>query len=582
MPKTASDVLIETIHDWGVDVVFGVPGDGVDGIMEALRKHQDTVRFIHTRHEEAAAFMACAYAKYTGKLGCCLGTSGPGGLHLINGLYDAKLDNQPVLALTGLQYHDVIGTHTQQDVALDRVFMDACVYNERIMGKAHVENVADLACREALCYRGVAHITIPIDFQSMEVDGRSRRNLPHHTSDVLALGARLPNRGDLQRAADVLNKGKRIAILAGAGATGATDQLEQVAEKLGAPIIKALLGKQVVPDDSPYTTGCIGLLGTKPSQEAMENCDTLLMVGTSFPYIEYLPKPGQARGVQIDVNPARIGLRYPVEVGVVGDATRSLTELLPLLKRNKHRGFLEEAQAGMKDWWKLMKERGTREDKPMKPQVVAWELGKRLPNNAIISCDSGTVATWWARQIPVKRGQMHSLSGTLASMASGLPYTIAAQIAYPNRPCFAFVGDGGFSMLMAEFSTAVKYNLPIKVVILTNNVLGQIRWEQMVLLGNPEYGVELKPIDFAAFARACGGTGFTVDDPANCGSTLDRALATPGPVIVDAIVDPFEPPMPPKITTKQAARFAESLVRGEPYRGKISLTIAEDKVKELI
>ncbi len=582
MPKTAADVLIETIHDWGVDVVFGVPGDGVDGIMEALRTHQDTVRFIHTRHEEAAAFMACAYAKYTGKLGCCLGTSGPGGLHLINGLYDAKLDNQPVLALTGLQYHDVIGTHTQQDVALDRVFMDVCVYNERVMGKAHVENVAELACRTALSYRGVAHITIPIDFQQMEVDHRSRRNVPHHTSDVLALGARLPNRGDLQRAADVLNKGKRVAILAGAGAIGATDQLEQVAEKLGAPIIKALLGKQVVPDDSPYTTGTIGLLGTKPSQEALENCDTLLMVGTSFPYIEYLPKPGQARGVQIDVNPARIGLRYPVEVGVVGDATRSLIELLPLLKRNKHRGFLEEAQAGMKDWWKLMEQRGTREDKPMKPQVVAWELGKRLPNNAIISCDSGTIATWWARQIPVKRGQMHSLSGMLATMAPGLPYTIAAQVAYPNRPCFAFVGDGGFSMLMAEFSTAVKYKLPVKVIVVNNNVLGQIRWEQMVLTGNPEYGVEFSPIDFAAFARACGGTGFTVDDPADCGAVLDRAMATPGPVIVDAIVDPFEPPLPPKITTKQALRFAESMVRGEPYRGRIALTVAEDKVKELI
>ncbi|HOL71429.1 MAG TPA: thiamine pyrophosphate-binding protein [Bryobacteraceae bacterium] len=582
MPKTASDVLIETIHDWGVDVVFGVPGDGVDGIMEALRTHQDTVRFVHTRHEEAAALMACAYAKFTGKLGCCLGTSGPGGLHLINGLYDAKMDGQPVLALTGLQYHDLIGTHTQQDVALDRVFMDVCVYNERIMGKAHVENVADLACRAALSYRGVAHITIPVDFQTMEMESRSRRNVPHHTSDVLALGARLPNRSDLQRAADVLNKGKRIAILAGAGAIGATDQLEQVAERLGAPIIKALLGKQVVPDDSPYTTGTIGLLGTKPSQEAIENCDTLLMVGTSFPYIEFLPKPGQVRAVQIDINPTRIGLRYPVEVGVVGDATRSLTELLPLLKRNKHRGFLERAQSGMKEWWKLMEQRGTRTDKPMKPQVVAWELGKRLPNNAIVSCDSGTIATWWARQIPVKRGQMHSLSGTLATMAAGLPYTIAAQIAYPNRPCFAFVGDGGFSMLMAEFSTAVKYNLPIKVIVLTNNVLGQIRWEQMVLLGNPEYGVELKPIDFAAFARACGGTGFTVEDAAECGSVLDRALATPGPVIVDAIVDPFEPPMPPKVTMKQAARFAESLVRGQPYRGKISLTVAEDKVKELI
>jgi pyruvate dehydrogenase (quinone)/pyruvate oxidase len=582
MPKTASDVLIETIHNWGVDVIFGVPGDGIDGIMEALRTHQDTVRFVHTRHEEGAAFMACAYAKYTGKLGCCLGTSGPGGIHLLNGLYDAKLDKQPVLALTGLQYHDVIGTHTQQDVALDRVFMDVAVYNERIMGKSHVENVAELACRSALSKRGVAHLTIPVDFQDQEVEARSRRNVPHHVSDVLALGARLPNRGDVQRAADILNKGKKIAILAGAGALGAGDQLEQVAEKLGAPIIKALLGKAVVPDDSPYTTGGVGLLGTKPSQEAMENCDTLLMVGTSFPYIEFLPKPGQARGVQIDIDPTRIGLRYPVEVGLAGDSRECLAELLPLLKRNKNRGFLESAQAGMRDWWRLMEERGTREDKPMKPQVVAWELGKRLPNNAIVSCDSGTIATWWARQIPVRRGQMYSLSGTLATMAPGLPYAIGAQIAYPNRPSVAFVGDGGFSMLMAEFATAVKYKLPIKVIVINNNVLGQIRWEQMVLLGNPEFGVELSPIDYAAFARACGGTGITVDDPADCGNAIQRALDTPGPALIDAIVDPFEPPLPAKISTKQAARFAESLVRGEPYRGRIALTITEDRVKEMI
>jgi pyruvate dehydrogenase (quinone) len=582
MPKTASDVLIETIHNWGVDVIFGVPGDGIDGIMEALRTHQDTVRFVHTRHEEGAAFMACAYAKYTGKLGCCLGTSGPGGIHLLNGLYDAKLDKQPVLALTGLQYHDVIGTHTQQDVALDRVFMDVAVYNERIMGKSHVENVAELACRSALSKRGVAHLTIPVDFQDQEVEARSRRNVPHHISDVLALGARLPNRGDVQRAADILNKGKKIAILAGAGALGAGDQLEQIAEKLGAPIIKALLGKAVVPDDSPYTTGGVGLLGTKPSQEAMENCDTLLMVGTSFPYIEFLPKPGQARGVQIDIDPTRIGLRYPVEVGLVGDSRECLAELLPLLKRNKNRGFLEGAQAGMRDWWRLMEERGTREDKPMKPQVVAWELGKRLPNNAIVSCDSGTIATWWARQIPVRRGQMYSLSGTLATMAPGLPYAIGAQIAYPNRPSIAFVGDGGFSMLMAEFATAVKYKLPIKVIVINNSVLGQIRWEQMVLLGNPEYGVELSPIDYAAFARACGGTGITVEDPADCGNAIQRALDTPGPALVDAIVDPFEPPLPAKISTKQAARFAESLVRGEPYRGRIVLTITEDRVKEMI
>ncbi|HLH39612.1 MAG TPA: thiamine pyrophosphate-dependent enzyme [Bryobacteraceae bacterium] len=582
MAKTASDVLIETIHNWGVDVVFGIPGDGIDGVMEALRKARDTVRFIHVRHEESAAFMACAYAKYTGKLGCCLGTSGPGGIHLLNGLYDAKLDHAPVLAITGMQYHDLLGTHTQQDVALDKLFMDVSVYNERVMGKAHVENVAELACRTALAYRGVSHLTIPIDFQEETVEERSPRNVPHHVSDTLALGARLPNVSDLKRAAEVLNRGKRIAILAGAGALGAGQLLEETAERLGAPIIKALLGKGAVPDDSPYTTGGIGLLGTEPSQDALENCDTLLMVGTSFPYIEFLPKPGQARAVQIDIDPARIGLRFPVEVGVVGDATRALQELLPMLKRNKHRRFLEDAQSGMKKWWRLMEERGTRRDKPMKPQVVAWELGKRLPNNAIVSCDSGTIATWWSRQIPARRGQMYSLSGTLATMAPGLPYAIAAQIAYPNRPSIAFVGDGGFSMLMAEFSTAVKYKLPVKVFVIDNLVLGQIRWEQMVLSGNPEYGVDFSPIDFALFARACGGQGFRLSDPEQAGRTIEQALRTPGPVIVDCIVDPYEPPLPAKITARQARKFAESLLKGEPNRMRILESVGKDKIREMI
>ncbi len=582
MARTASDVLIETIHDWGVDVVFGLPGDGINGVMESLRTHQDTIRFVQVRHEEAAAFMACAYAKYTGKLGCCLATSGPGGIHLLNGLYDAKLDSQPVLAITGLQFHDLIGTHTQQDVALDKLFMDVSVFNERVMGSAHMENLAELACRTALAYRGVAHLTIPVDFQEAAYDKPSKRNVAHHVSDVLALGARLPNQGDLERAAAVLNKGKRIAILAGAGAIGAGELLEQIAEMLGAPIIKALLGRGAVPDDSPYTTGTIGLLGTRPSQDAIEECDTLLMVGTSFPYIEFLPKPGAARAVQIDIDPKRIGLRYPVEVGVVGDSTRALGALLPLLKRNKHRSFLEGAQKGMGDWGKLMKERQTRTTKPMKPQVVAWELGQRLPDNAIVSCDSGTIATWWARHIPVKRGQMHSLSGNLATMAPGLPYAIAAQIAYPNRPCIAFVGDGGFSMLMAEFATAVKYKLPVKVVIVHNDTLGQIKWEQMVFLGNPEYGCDLQTIDFAAFARACGGTGIRVEEPSECGRVMDMALNTPGPVVVDAIVDPHEPPYPAKITARQAEKMAESLVRGEPHRGKIATTIASDKIRELI
>jgi pyruvate dehydrogenase (quinone) len=582
MAKTAAEILIETIQDWGVEVVFGLPGDGINGIMEALRKKQKEIRFIQVRHEESAAFMACGYAKYTGKLGVCLATSGPGGIHLLNGLYDAKLDGQPVLAITGHHFHDLIDTYAQQDVNLDRLFMDVALYNTRIMGPAHVEQVANLACRTALTYRGVTHINFPVDLQDHEIEARSKRNVPGHTSDILSCSARLPAEADLQRAADILNSGKKIAILAGQGALGATDELEELAAQLAAPIIKPLLGKAVVPDDSPYTTGGIGLLGTKPSQEALEECDTLLMIGTSFPYIEFLPRPGQARGVQIDINPSRIGLRYPIEVGLVGDSKFTLQKLLPLVNRNEHRSFLEKAQSRMKEWRELMEERASFKEKPMKPQVVASELGTRLSDRAIISCDSGTVATWFARHIPARRGQMYSLSGTLASMANGLCYTIAAQVAYPDRQCVAFVGDGGFSMLMAEFATAVKYNLPIKVVVIKNNTLGQIKWEQMVFLGNPEYGCELQPIDFAAVARACGGVGFTVDDPAQCSAVLEQALAAPGPALVEAIVDPYEPPMPAKISLEQASKFAESLAKGTPNRKEIALTVLSDKVRELI
>ena len=582
MARTGGEVLVDALVDWGVDHVFGMPGDGINGIMEALRTRRERIRFIQVRHEEAAAFMACAYAKYTGKLGVCLATSGPGGLHLLNGLYDAKLDGQPVVAITGHHYHDLIDTHAQQDVDLDRVFEDVAVYNTRVMGPAHVENIAHVACRTAFSYRGVAHINFPVDFQEQEVGERSKRNKPGRMTDVLARGARVPDEADLQQAARILNAGHKIAILAGRGTLNATDELLMLAERLGAPIIKPLLGKAAVPDDSPYTTGGIGLLGTKPSQDAIEQCDTLLMVGTSFPYIEYYPKPGQATAIQIDVDPGRIGLRYPVEVGLVGDSRRVLERLLPLVSYHEDRRFLTHAQQSMQQWRALMEERGTRQDIPMKPQVVAWELGKRLSDHAIVSCDSGTIATWWARQIPAKRGQMHSISGTLATMACGLPYTIAAQVAYPDRQCIAFVGDGGFSMLMAEFVTAVKYRLPIKVIIVKNNTLGQIKWEQMVFLGNPEYGCELEPIDFAAFARACGGTGFTIEDPADCGRVLDEALGTPGPVIVEAVVDPLTPPMPAKISVSQATHFAQSLARGEPNRGKIVLTVMADKVREMV
>lgn len=584
MADTAADVLIETIHDWGVDTVFGMPGDGNNGIMEALRKRQEQIRFIQVRHEESAALMACAHAKFTGKLGACLATSGPGAIHLLNGLYDAKMDGQPVLAITGNTYHDLMHTYGQQDVNLDRLFEDVTVYNARVMGPAHVDGIANLACRHALGRRGVAHITFPIDLQEKEVDRRerSKRNPGPFASDEYAVGAGLPNERDLQAAAELINASQRIAILCGRGALGAGEELERLADTLAAPIIKALLGKAAVPDDSPYTTGGIGHLGTAPSQEAIENCDLLLMIGTSFPYMEYLPKPGQARAVQIDIDPVRIGLRYPVDVGLVGDCRQTLLHLLPLLQRKEDRSFLATAQKEMQAWWELMAERGSRQDHPMKPQVVAWELGKRLPSNAIVTCDSGTITIWWARQIPVKRGQLYGVSGNLATMGCGLPYAVAAQLAYPNRPCVAFIGDGGFSMLMAELATCVKYNLPVKIIVLKNNTLGMIRWEQMVFQGNPEYGCELQPIDFAGVARAFGATGFTIEDAAHCGAILEQALATSGPVVVEAVIDPHEPPMPPKVEPKQALHFAQALAKGQPNREKIALTVVADRVREMV
>lgn len=584
MAKTAGDILVDTLHRWGVTVIFGLPGDGINGVIEALRKRQDDIRFVQVRHEEAAAFMACAYAKWTGKLGCCLSTSGPGGIHLLNGLYDAKMDGAPVVAITGLQFHDLLHTHTQQDVELDKLYMDVAVYNVRVMGPAHMENVAELACRTALAYRGVAHITIPVDIQEkpFEKSELSMRNRPGHVSDTYTPWAALADDAALSRAADVLNAGKKIVILAGRGAIGAGEELEKAAEILGAVIAKPLLGKMSVPDDSPYTTGGVGLLGTQPSQEALENCDTLFIVGSSFPYIEYYPKPGKARCVQIDLDPQRIALRYPTEVGVIGDAKRTLSALLPQLRRNDDRTFLESAQKQMKAWWKLMEERGTRQDRPMKPQVVAWELGKRLREDAIFCSDSGTIATWYARQMPVRRGQMCSLSGNLATMANGLPYAIAAQIAFPDRQVVAFVGDGGFTMLMGELATCVKYKLPLKIVIIKNNTLGQIKWEQMVFLGNPEYACDLQPIDFAMYARACGAAGYTIEDPARCGAILDQALSEPGPTVIEAVVDTHEPPLPPKIKFEQAKHLAEALARGTPAAGEIARTVLGDKIRELI
>jgi pyruvate dehydrogenase (quinone) len=583
MAETAADVLVEGIINWGVDTVFGIPGDGINGIMEALRQRRDRVRFIQVRHEEAAAFMACAHAKYTGRLGCCLATSGPGGIHLLNGLYDAKLDQAPVLAITGQTYSDLKGSKFQQEVNMTLLFEDVSVYNQEVINPNQVEMLVNEACRHALNHRGVAHITFPVDYQEVEPTGRgtmhkvegsmtSRWSPPHA----------VPPEDELRIAAFLLNEAKKPVMLVGQGALGAREEVIEIAEKLGAPIVKALLGKAVVPDDHPLTTGGLGLLGTSPSQEAMEQADALLIIGSSFPYMEYLPKPGRAKGVQIDDKPDRIGLRYPVQVGLVGEAKATAAALSKFIERKEDRTFLEQAQAGMRDWWELLGKQATRDDAPIKPQRVAWELSELAADDAVISTDSGTNTVWCARHFKIRGGQKFSCSGTLATMACALPYSIAAKLAYPDRQSIAFVGDGGFTMLMGEFLTAVKYNLPITVVIIKNNTLGQIKWEQIVFLGNPEYGCELHNPDFAKFAEACGGVGITVERPEEIRPALERALSSNRPTIVEVVVDPFEPPMPPKVSAEQALHFAEALIKGQPEGKKIALTLFRDKLNELL
>jgi len=577
-----ADIVAEALLDWKVDVIFGLPGDGINGFIESLRRRQDRIKFILVRHEESAAFMACAYAKYTGKLGACVATSGPGAIHLLNGLYDAKADNTPVIAITGTTYSDLKNSCYQQDVNLLQLYSDVAVYNDMISVPEQAEIAVDIACRTALAQRGVSHLTIPIDVQEKKLSGRySRHNVAYHTSDVY-VAETIPSHSLIEKAAKVLNAGSRIVILVGQGALGAGDEVLAVAEKLDAPVVKALLGKAVIPDNNPYSLGGLGLLGTVPSSDAMSEADTLLMVGTSFPYVEYLPKPGQARGIQIDIKPEKIGLRYPVEIGLVGDSKLILSALLPLLRQKNNLEFLKSKQQAMESWNRLLKEKSTRTDKPIKPQVIAKAVSDELEDNAIISADCGTNTSWAARYIDVRKGMKFSVSGTLSSMANGLPYAIAAQVAFPERQSVAFVGDGGLTMLMGEFATAVQYDLPIKVIVIKNNTLGMIRWEQMGFLGNPEFGVEFSPIDFAKFAEACGGKGYTIKEPSEVKSKIHQVMKETKPTIVEAYVDPFEPPMPPKVEMEFVRNLAESFVKGQPYATRIGLTLFRDKVHEVL
>jgi pyruvate dehydrogenase (quinone) len=541
-----SDVIIETLMQWGVSHVFGVVGDGINPLIEALRKRRDRIAFIPTRHEEAAAFMACGFAKHTGRLGVCVATTGPGAVHLMNGLYDAKFDGAPVLALTGQTFHDLSGVRYQQDLDTIRLMQEVALYNVEVSGPQHAIIVANRACRAALGDRGVAHLTIAKDVQMMKLsaDKRSMRNPGARTSSSWVPAAPAAGGEQLQGAADILNAGKRVAVLCGQGALGARDEVIQLADTLGAPVAKALLGKAVLPDDSPFTTGGIGDLGTAPSSWSMKSCDTVLILGSTMPWEEYYPTPGQARGVQVDIKPDRLGLRYPVEVGLAGDVKGTLRGLLPLLHRKTDRGFLTEAQQRMAEWNGLLDAVESTARSPLRPQMVIRALSDLMEDTAVISLDCGANTHFAARCIRLRENQRISGTGMLATMAPGMSYAIAARLAYPDRQSVAIVGDGGFAMLMAELSTAVAHNLPIKIILLKNNALAEVMFEQREI-GYPNYGCELAPIDFVAFAKACGADGFRCERPEEIRPAIQAALASPKPAVVEAVVDPEEKPSRP-------------------------------------
>jgi pyruvate dehydrogenase (quinone) len=582
--QIASEALVERLIDWGVDTIFGLPGDGINGIMEGLRRHKDKLRFFLVHHEEAAAFMATAHAKATGKVGVCLATSGPGGIHLLNGLYDAKLDHAPVLAITGMQETSLLGTGYQQEVALDKLFADVAEYDMMISNPVQIPAVTDMAIRTAYARRGVAHITIPNDIQVADAGADPWQHVAPasnpKTAAIYLAPPGLPAAEDLQQLADFLNEGEKIAILAGAGALHAREELLATAATLGAPIVKTLPGKATVPDDSPYTTGGIGLLGTKPSEELMDEIDTLLMVGTNFPYTKHLP--AKVRCAQIEADPARAGARIPTELPVVGDSKQTLRALLPLLKQRTDNGFLKKYQGEMDTWRRNMAALEDAERDPIAPQYLMAAISALAKDDAILTCDSGTIATWAARHWTIRGDRQFYLSGNLATMAPGLPYAIGIQHAFPERQVIAFVGDGGFAMLMAEFLTAIKHDLPVKVVINNNNSLGQILWEQMVL-GYPEYGVRhSEPFaDYAAFATANGALGTKVTSPGDLRGAVQLALSHPGPALLDVNVNPAEPPLPGKVEYEQAKKFALAFLRGQPQRATIATTLLKDRIQQL-
>jgi pyruvate dehydrogenase (quinone) len=572
MKQNVSDFLVNRLSEWGVKRVFGLPGDGINGIIGAISRAEDKLEFIQVRHEEMAAFMACAHAKFTGEVGVCLATSGPGAVHLLNGLYDAKLDHQPVVAIVGQQKRTALGGSYQQEVDLVSLFKDvAHEYVHIVTTPAQMRHVLDQAIRIARSERTVCCVIVPNDLQDMDFENPPREHGTVHSGAGYSAPQVVPRSEDLQRAADVLNAGSKVAVLIGAGALEATEEVIQVAELLGAGIAKALLGKAAVPDDLPYVTGAIGQLGTKPSYEMMMGCDTLLMIGSSFPYSEFLPEEGQARGVQIDLTGRTMSIRYPMDVNLVGDSAETLKLLIPLLKRKEDRAWRQRLEESIAKWWQTIDARALEPADPINPQRVFQELSQRLPDNCILCGDSGSSTYWYARNVKLRRGMMASLSGGLATMGSGVPYAIAAKFAHPDRVAIAMVGDGAMQMNgLNELITVGKYwrrwSDPRLIVLVLNNCdLNLVTWEQRATEGDPKFdeAQDLPDFPYASYAKLIGLHGIRIDRPDDLAAAWDFAFAADRPVVVEAVTDPNVPPLPPHITLEQARGYASAIMRGD-------------------
>jgi len=592
MSQTVGDFFVERLHAWGVHLIFCYPGDGINGVLGSLQRDKDKhkIEFIQVRHEEMAAFMASAYAKFSGEMGVCLSTGGPGATHMITGLYDAKLDHMPVLAITGQAPRTARGAHYQQELNLDRIFADVAEYVQEVEAPSQIRVLVDRAIRVARAENAVAVLIIPGDLQDEPFHDPPRQHGSVFSGVGYAKPKVVPYETELRRAAEVLNAGKKVAILVGAGALQATDEVIAVADRLAAGAAKALLGKGVLPDDLPWVTGSIGYLGTEPSYDLMMECDTFLMIGSGFPYAEFLPKEGHARGVQIDIDPSMLSIRYPAEVNLHGDSAETLRLLLPLLEQKTDHSWRDHIEKHVARWWKTAEHRAMQPAHPINPQRVAWELSPRLPDRAIITSDSGSCANWYARDLKIRRGMMCSLSGGLASMGAAVPYAIAAKFAHPDRPVIALVGDGAMQMNnMAELITVSKYwkdwATPKWICCVWNNEdLNQVTWEQRVMEGNPKFDAtqQIPDVPYHKFAELIGLKGIFCDDPDQIGAAWDQALACERPVVLEFKTDPEVPPLPSHISLENAKRFATTMIKGDPREGAMIAGAARQALSGLL